>query len=96
VDGSLDKDLSQWRMYLSYAQNRGMREKRLGRTPAMPSRPSGTTGTRENVFSVVEESGEPVLRISGEIYGCVFTRQEFRGTTTEAAGQVGTRKWNPG
>ncbi len=91
----LDKDLSQWRMYLSYAHKPGY----AGEAPrddagnAIP--PIGYDRNERNVFSVVEESGEPVLRISGEVYGCVFTRQEFANYHLKLQVRWGTRKWNP-
>ena len=36
--------------------------------------PIGYDKNVDNVFSMIEENGEPVLKVSGEIYGCVFTK----------------------
>ena len=38
---------------------------------------------------------EPVLRISGEIYGCVFTRQEYGNYHLKLKVKWGTKKWVP-
>jgi hypothetical protein len=35
--------------------------------------PIGYNKNTANVFSVIEEKGEPLLQASGEIYGSVFT-----------------------
>jgi hypothetical protein len=40
-------------------------------------KPIGYNVNKANVFSVDMVNGEPVLHITGEIYGCVFTKQEF-------------------
>jgi hypothetical protein len=73
----LDKNLSQWEMYQSYRHN----EMYNGQIPKDANgkdiQPIGYNKNEGNVFSVKEENGNPVLRISGEIYGCLFTKQEF-------------------
>jgi hypothetical protein len=91
----LDKDLSLWEMYLSYAHKPGY----AGEMPldengdTLP--PVGYNKNIHDVFSVREENGEPVLRISGEIYGCVFTRQEFDNYHLKLQVRWGTKKWDP-
>jgi hypothetical protein len=39
--------------------------------------PVGYNIDPENVFSVSIEDNEPILRISGDVYGCIFTKSEF-------------------
>jgi hypothetical protein len=91
----LDKDLSQWEMYLSYAHKPGY----SGEIPLDENgdtiQPVGYNRNDNNVFSVAEENGIPVLRISGEIYGCVFTRQEFENYHLKLQVRWGTKKWDP-
>jgi len=91
----LDKNLTQWEMYLSYAHKPGY----AGEIPTDGQgdtiQPVGYNINRNQVFTVVEESGEPVLRISGEIYGCVFTRQEFENYHLTLQVRWGTKKWDP-
>jgi hypothetical protein len=91
----LDSNLSQWEMYQSYALKPGYH----GEVPvdengdSIP--PIGYNRNKNNVFTVFEEGGAPVLRISGEIYGCVFTRQEFENYHLKLKVKWGTEKWDP-
>jgi hypothetical protein len=91
----LDKSLSRWETYLSYRHKQGY----SGKTPvdekgaAVP--PIGYGKNVGNVFTVAEENGEPVLRVSGEIYGCVFTKQEFTNYHLQLQVRWGTAKWEP-
>ena len=49
----------------------------------------------QNVFTMIEQGGKPVLRISGEIYGCATTRQEFSNYHFRASFKWGEKKWEP-
>ena len=64
----LDKDLSQWRIYQSYQFTNDFN----GRAPVDEAGekipPIGYDKNLYNVFTMTEEDGEPVLRISGETY----------------------------
>jgi hypothetical protein len=91
----LDKDLSRWEMYLSYALKPGYAGEAPVDENGKPIPPIGYNKNVNDVFSVAEEGGEPVLRISGEIYGCLFTRQQFRNYHLRLKVRWGTRKWNP-
>jgi hypothetical protein len=44
---------------------------------------------------MIEQGGKPVLRISGEIYGCATTRQEFSNYHFRAGFKWGEKKWEP-
>jgi hypothetical protein len=91
----LDKNLSQWETYLSYRHKQGY----TGQAPVdergVAIQPIGYNKNVDNVFTVTEENGEPVLRVSGEIYGCVFTKQEFENYHLKLKVRWGTTKWEP-
>ncbi|HEX8506118.1 MAG TPA: DUF1080 domain-containing protein [Hymenobacter sp.] len=91
----LDKNLSKWRNYESYCHQVGYR----GQTPTdaqgRPLAPIGYDKNEANVFSVVMQDGEPVLRISGEIYGCVFTRKDYANYDLKLKVKWGSKKWVP-
>lgn len=91
----LDKNLSKWRMYESHRHLPG--DKGLPPTDAQGKAlaPIGYDKNEANVFSVVQQQGEPVLRISGEIYGCLFTKQEFTNYDLKLKVKWGTQKWQP-
>ena len=91
----LDKDLSQWETYLSYPH----KETYNGEIPKDDKgeiiQPIGHNKNENNVFSVIEENGKPVLKVTGEIYGCVFTKQEFENYHLKLKMKWGTKKWTP-
>lgn len=91
----LDKDLSKWEMYLSYWHKTDYN----GSTPKDENgndiQPIGYNQNVNNVFSTMEENGEPILRISGEIYGSVFTKQEFENYHLKLKVKWGNKKWEP-
>lgn len=91
----LDNNLSQWRIYESHRHVPGDR----GLPPtdaegkALP--PIGYDKNEANVFSVVQQQGQPVLRISGEIYGCLITKQAYTNYDLKLKVKWGTQKWPP-
>lgn len=91
----LDKDLSKWEMYLSYRHKVGYNGQVPKDAEGLPIEPIGYNKNEANVFSVTEENGEPVLRISGEIYGCVFTKQDYENYHLKLKVKWGEKKWEP-
>ncbi|MDJ1470637.1 3-keto-disaccharide hydrolase [Xanthocytophaga flava] len=91
----LDKKLSNWEIYLSFRHARDYK----GDAPKDESgsliKPIGYNTNEKNVFSVIEEKGEPVLRISGEIYGSVFTKQEYENYHLKLKVKWGDKKYEP-
>lgn len=91
----LDKDLSKWEIYQSYRHKNGYNGDLPKGEDGKLIEPIGYNKNISNVFSVVEEKGEPVLKISGEIYGCVFTKQEFENYRLKMKVKWGDKKWVP-
>jgi len=91
----LDKNLSQWDMYLSYRHTPGYDGKMPVEVNGRQIQPIGYNKNEANVFSVSIEDSEPVLRVSGEIYGCIFTKQEYENYHLKAKVKWGTKKWPP-
>jgi len=91
----LDKDLSQWDTYLGFRHQEGYN----GREPVDAAgnriEPVGYGKDPAGVFSVSMDNGRPVLRISGEIYGCLFTRQEFSNYRLKLKVKWGSILWPP-
>jgi hypothetical protein len=94
-DTLLDKDLSQWEMYLGYRLKNGYNGQQPVDEKGKPIEPIGYNKNEANVFSVDLVEGEPVLHITGEIYGCVFTKQEFGNYHFTLKYKWGERKWEP-
>jgi hypothetical protein len=91
----LDKNMSQWETYLSYRHKKGYAGKPPVDEKGEPIPPIGYNKNESNVFSVSDENGTPVLRISGEIYGCLFTKQEFENYRLRLKVKWGEKKWEP-
>jgi len=91
----LDADLSQWDNSLSfrYPENYHGEQPRDETGNLIP--PIGLNHDQYGVFTVVEENREPVLRISGEIYGCVVTKEEYANYHLRLKVKWGDKKWNP-
>ncbi len=91
----LDKNLSKWQNYESYRHKLGYK----GQVPVdengKPVPPIGYNKNEANVFSVVMQNGEPVLHISGEIYGCIYTKQDFENYDFKLKVKWGNKKWVP-
>ncbi len=91
----LDKKLSQWEMYLSYRHAEGYTGAVPRDASGAPLTPVGYNKDETGVFSVIEEAGEPVLRVSGEIYGSVFTKREYENYHLKLKVKWGDRKYVP-
>lgn len=91
----LDKTLSHWEKYLSYQHNRNYN----GKTPidvnGKTIDPIGYNKDSLRVFSVSETNNELILRISGEVYGCIFTKQEYANYHLKLKVKWGNLKYEP-
>ena len=91
----LDKNLSKWGIYQSYRHQNGYKGEVLKNADGSLFKPIGYGKNEANVFSILEENGEPVLRISGEIYGCLYTKEEFQNYHLRLKYKWGSKKWVP-
>ncbi len=91
----LDKDLSKWNKYLSFQHVLGYSGKAPMDEKGNLLVPIGLNKDEKQVFTVIEEKGELVLHVSGEIYGCVFTKQHYRNYHLQLKTRWGTKKWQP-
>lgn len=91
----LDKDMTRWENYLSYRHKNGYNGKIPEDARGNPLPPIGYNKDSAGVFRMVEQEGEWVLRISGEIYGCLFTREEYENYHLTLKVKWGERKFEP-
>ena len=90
----LDAKLSQFDVYLSYRGDQIMSVIQ-GNGAQRPQARSGSIPGPERVH-VIEQDGKPVLRISGEIYGCAAdAARHSRTTTCGSRFKWGEKKWEP-
>ena len=93
----LDKELSDWDNYLSFKYQIGEDgEAQIPKDVAGKIySPVGLNQDKFNVFTVIEEGNEIILKISGEIYGCVFTKEEYANYHFKLKVKWGDKKWVP-
>ncbi|GAB3516630.1 DUF1080 domain-containing protein [Emticicia fontis] len=91
----LDKNLSQWENYLSYAHKNDYNGNIPKDVSGNPIQPVGYNNDRSGVFSVLNEPDGPVLRVSGEIYGCLFTKKTYENYHLKLQVKWGKQKYEP-
>ena len=91
----LDKNLSKWEMYLSYRHKNSYDGKIPTDASGKQLMPIGYHKNVANMVSVKMINNQPVLRLSGEIYGCVFTKQEYQNYHLKLKVKLGDKKWPP-
>lgn len=91
----LDKDLSLWENYLSYRHKPDYNGKIPTDKAGNPIAPIGLNKDDTKVFSVLDQSGSPVLHVSGEIYGCLFTRKSYKNYHLKLQVKWGQKKYDP-
>ncbi len=91
----LDRDLSQWDQYLSYRHQLGYNGEQPRDEQGNPIEPIGLNPQGYDVFTMGEDDGEPVLHVSGEIYGCVISKKEYANYHLRLQVKWGDLKWTP-
>jgi hypothetical protein len=91
----LDKNLSKWNIYQSFRHKLGYKGEVPKDENGKPIKPIGYNINLDKVFTVIDENGEPVLHIDGDIYGCLFTKQEFGNYDLKLKVKWGTKKYVP-
>jgi hypothetical protein len=91
----LDKDLSQWESYLSYRHQTNYNGNVPLDAAGIAVKPIGYNKDESKVFSIVSEKGEPVLKVSGEIYGCIFTKKDYANYHLTLKVKWGEKKFDP-
>lgn len=57
--------------------------------------PMGLNNDIKNVFSIITENGEPVLKVTGEIYGGLITKESYANYHLSVKFKWGDKKWEP-
>ncbi|MFY0599629.1 MAG: DUF1080 domain-containing protein [Cyclobacteriaceae bacterium] len=89
----LDKKLSQWDTYLSFAFTADYKGEVVKDENGNLVEPVGYNNDESEVFSIVKENKELILKVSGEIYGGIFTKQEYENYHLKLKVKWGAKKW---
>ena len=91
----LDKELTQWDSYLSYKHVDSYDGSIPKNDTGSIMKPIGFNNDNYGVFNIIDENGESVLRISGEIYGCISTKNEYENYHLRLKVKWGTTVYPP-
>ena len=91
----LDNSLSKWNIYQSFRHKLGYKGEAPKDEDGNLIKPIGYNINQDKVFSVIEENGEPVLHIDGDIYGDLFTKEEYGNYDLKLKVKWGTHKYVP-
>lgn len=91
----LDQDLSKWNTYLGTPNADTPISDLPKDAEGNYTQPIGHGKDERGVFTVAMVDGETVLHITGEIYGSVYTREEYENYHLSLQFKWGTKKWEP-
>lgn len=91
----VDTDLSKWDKYLSYKHQLGYAGQQPQDENGKLLPPIGLNADGYNEFSLVEDNGEEVIKINGEIYGCLISKKEYSNYHLRLKMKWGDKKFDP-
>ncbi|MEX2400479.1 MAG: DUF1080 domain-containing protein [Rhodothermales bacterium] len=91
----LTEDLAGWYTYLGYKLPADYDGDVPTDENGDPLVPVGYDRNVNDVFTMIQEDGEPVLRISGEYYGSISTDEDFENYHLTLQVRWGDIKWDP-
>ena len=93
----LDKELSNFDIWLSipHTSVAGLPEGTYQSNDMYSGSAIGLNNNLKNVFSIIEENDEPVLKITGEIFGGLTTKEEYENYHLSVMFKWGDKKWEP-
>jgi hypothetical protein len=91
----LDPDLSRWETYLSFRHSDDYAGKPPVDVAGNRIEPIGYGRDAHGVFTTVQLDGALALRVSGEIYGCLYSKEEYANYRFRLKVKWGAKKWTP-
>jgi Domain of Unknown Function (DUF1080). len=89
------RDLTGWHTYLAKPLPTVRYESEQRTSHGQHAQPLGLDHDPGRVFTVVHENGEPVIRISGEVFGTLTMKESFRDYRLRFEMRWGERIWPP-
>lgn len=93
----LDAKLSKWEVWMGvpHTSVKGLPEGTPQLDDYNKGTPLGLGNDPKKVFSIIEEDGKPVLKVTGEIYGGLTTLEEFSDYHFSCEVKFAEKKWEP-
>jgi hypothetical protein len=83
------RDLDGWDTWLS-SKGGGYVDPKTAKDP-----PLGLNNDPLGVFTIVEKDGAPAIRVSGQVFGAITTKEEFGNVHIRVEYKWGEKKWPP-
>ncbi|MEM9411218.1 MAG: family 16 glycoside hydrolase, partial [Planctomycetota bacterium] len=92
----IDKELSQWEIFVGVPHDsvQGLPEGTFQNSDVTKGQPMGLANPK-NLYSVIEEDDELVLKITGEIYAGLTSKKSFENYHLQTKMRWGEKKWKP-
>lgn len=90
----LDKDLSKWQPFLGIPHKSSRIKGYENVEDVHVGTPLGLSNLN-NVFSVIQENGEDILKITGEIFGSLMSKKEYENYHLKFKVKWGEKRWEP-
>ena len=89
------QDFSGWVKFLGIPHSNTEVPGQAQDTSGRYTQPLGQEHDPLGVFSVVEQDGEPAIRVSGQIFGTLYTEQDYGNYHLRLQYKWGEKKWPP-
>jgi len=91
----LDEELSHWDTYLSYELTDDYNGEQPKDDKGNLIAPIGLNNDSFGVFTTIKEDKDVVLKVSGQVYGCIFTKNEYENYHLKLQVKWGDKKYIP-
>lgn len=91
----VDKDLSKWDKYLSYKHKEGYNGDVPKDDKGEEIAPIGLNKKGYDVFTTLKDGDNTLIKISGEYYGCIATKKEYKNYRLQLKFKWGEEKLQP-
>ncbi|TMM56750.1 DUF1080 domain-containing protein [Maribacter algarum] len=91
----IDEDLSKWDNYLSFKHQLGYDGSHPKDSLGNKIEPIGLNQPGYDVFTTVIEDGKPIIKVGGEYYGALATKEVYENYHFQLKFKWGDKKWVP-
>lgn len=91
----IDKDLSNWDTYLSFKHQDSYDGSAPKDEKGNLIEPIGLNKTGYDVFTTITEDNESLIKVGGEYYGCLISKEEYSNYHLQLKFKWGDKKWVP-
>lgn len=91
----IDPELTKWDNFLSFKHKLGYDGSPPKNNEGELIEPIGFNKSGYDVFTVIKDNNESIIRISGEYYGALVSKKEYQNYHLQLKFKWGDKKWEP-